>query len=336
MESSIPLSKKLKLEVLGILKAALAIPSTNTDFFLLTLIISLPLFCFLIYYESFLLDILLDIFTSIQALPANHYYFNYFDYWPLGILVRLIPASLNQEFAFKLIRLSLLYLLPLHLLEFFIVLITVDLASKIYTREEERITTLSVRELLRKPPINKDKLRSTFITSVCVLFFSTSTLLGLLWLVVNYYVYWENFFYDVLFAVLYGAAFLALLGKYLEWSALWNMSLVISILEDAYGVEALALAAYFNRGSEKRGLLLMLVFLVWGVVLRLPCLFLGIFGSSDGGYGIVLQVFLLCLGNVFKWVACMIYYYDSKQRILEKKVDEETGLELKQLTDECS
>lgn len=50
------------------------------------------------------------------------------------------------------------------------------------------------------------------------------------------------------------------------------MSIVISILEGIYGAEALALSAYFIRGNHRHGLILMLVFFLWGVSLRLPCL----------------------------------------------------------------
>lgn len=57
---------------------------------------------------------------------------------------------------------------------------------------------------------------------------------------------------------------------------MWNMSLVVSILESVYGVEAVALSAHFSGGNERHGLILMLVF----YVLRLPCLFYGCLGSE--------------------------------------------------------
>ena len=90
-------------------------------------------------------------------------------------------------------------------------------------------------------------------------------------------------------------------------------------------VEAFALSAYFSKRIGRRGLLLMLVFLVWGLSLRLPCLY---FGCYEGGRGIVAQICMFCLGNVLKWVVCTVYFCDCKKRILEKKVDEEVGRDI--------
>jgi Na+-driven multidrug efflux pump len=132
-------------------------------------------------------------------------------------------------------------------------------------------------------------------------------------------------------AVFYGVAFVALLTKYLEWSAMWNMSIVISVLEGISGYEAFALSAYFSKGSERRGLILMIVFFVWGLGLRLPCLY---FGCYEGWLGISVQIRLFCLRNVLKSVVCMVYFYDCKKRILEKKVDEEVGRDVKDVDEE--
>ncbi|KAF5443190.1 hypothetical protein F2P56_035769 [Juglans regia] len=182
--------------------------------------------------------------------------------------------ELRTTFSHQLVQLGFLYLVPFHLLELCTVIVTVDLASKIYA-EDRPILTL--KEMLKKQ--------------------------------------------------IYGARIRALLLKYLEWSAVWNVSIVISVLEGTFGVRAMALSARFNRGSERRGLLLMAVFFVWGLGLRLPCLY---FRCYEGEImGIVAQVGLFCLGNVLKWVACMLYFYDCKKQTLEKKVDVEAGREIK-------
>jgi hypothetical protein len=200
------------------------------------------------------------------------------------------------------------------------VIVTVHLSSKIHA--EERPMTL--KDMIYEP-IYGSRLRGTFITSIYVLYLSTCTLLLLIWLGA-YYVILENSMIDMFFAGLHTLAFLPLLAKYLEWSAMWNMSIVISVLEGIYGDEASALSAYYSKGSEGCGLILMLVFFVWGLGLRLPCLY---FGCYEGGIGIVAQISLVCLGNVLKWVACMLYFYDCKKQILEKKVDEEVGRDIK-------
>ncbi|XP_044490441.1 uncharacterized protein LOC123214627 [Mangifera indica] len=302
--------KNLRLEVFGILKEAVSILCKNINFLIFTIIVSFPLLSFMVYYETFLFKTMVETWDLLS--PRDYSNYNR----PLPY--QLITENMNRDFAYKLIQLGLLYLVPLHLLELFTMLLTIDLASKIYSSEDRPLT---FKEMIEKP-IYKAKLSSTFITSVYVLFLSTCTLLGLIWLVINYSIMLRNFIYNVLFTVIYGAAFVALLMKYLEWSAQWNVSVVISILEKVKGVEALVLSAYLCRGSEKRGRLLMLVFFAWGVCLRLPCLVLGCY---EGGFGMVLQNVFNSLGNVIKWIACMVYFYDCKTRILEKKVDEEVG-----------
>ncbi|XP_022734968.1 uncharacterized protein LOC111288358 [Durio zibethinus] len=306
---------KKKLEMFEILKEAILIPCKNINFIFFEVITSLPLFCFLVYYEILLQTTLLETSQILRTPPG---YINY--NWPIPFHYK----KLNWEFSHRLIQLTLLYLLPLHVLELCSVLVTVDLASKIYAKEK----SLTFKEMIQKP-IQKTRLTGTFITSLYVLLLSTCTLLGLIWLVTNYYVDLGNFVFDVFFDIFYGAAFIVLLIKYLEWTAMWNMSIVISIMEGLYGHEALAFSAYFIRGSERRGLLLMLVFFVWGNGLRLPCLYAICF---EGGNGIIAQISLFCVCNVIKWIACMVYFYDCKVRILEKKVDEERGGKDEQLT----
>ncbi|KAK9276199.1 hypothetical protein L1049_005730 [Liquidambar formosana] len=306
---------KQKLEFFEILKESLVIPCKNINFIIFIFFTSLPFFCFMVFYEIILQTTLVET-SKILTQPPDFY-----DYsWP--VVPTYITRRLTWEFLHRLIQLGLLYMVPLHLLELFNVILTVDLASKIYEGEKP----MTLREMIHKP-IDKARLKGSFITSVYVFFLSTCTLLGLIWLVTNYTIISSSsaFSYD-LFFVVFGVAFVILLAKYLEWSAVWNMSIVISTLEKRYGVEALAVSAYFIRGSKQRGLLLMLVFFAWGIVLRLPCLYAG---CNERGSGIVAQITLFCLGNVMKWVVCMVFFYDCKKRILEKKVDEEEGREVK-------
>ena len=100
------------------------------------------------------------------------------------------------------------------------------------------------------------------------------------------------------------------------------MSLVVSILEGIYGTEALALSSYYSRGSDWCGIILMLVFFVWEMGLRLPCLYIGCY---QRGIGIVAQSSFFCLGTALKWVVCVVYFHSCIERTLEKKVDVEEG-----------
>ncbi|XP_024196509.2 uncharacterized protein LOC112199772 [Rosa chinensis] len=224
-----------------------------------------------------------------------------------------------QMFSNNLIQLGLLYLIPLHLLELCSAFVIVDLASKLGGKGKSGEVSGggSVTRMVR--------FRGTLVTSIWVLFLSTCTVVGSIWLVSVYYVLLRNFgYYNAYCRVLYKAACMALLANYLEWGAIWNMSIVISILENRHGANALMFSAYLSRGRERRqGLVLMLIFGVWGLGLRLACLF---FKCYEGKGGIVAQMGLFCTGNVVKWVAYMIYSYNCKSLISEKRVDVEIGL----------
>ncbi|KAH1239157.1 hypothetical protein GmHk_08G023654 [Glycine max] len=160
---------------------------------------------------------------------------------------------------------------------------------------------MTLKEMVQKP-FDLSKLRGSFVTSVYVLFLTTTHQLGL------------------------RVAFAKVLRMYLEWSAMWNMSLVISVLEGIYGVDAFSSSTYFSRGCHRRGLFLMMIFFAWGHLLRLPCYHVG---GYEQGNAIFVQVGLFCMVNPLKWVACMIYFHDCKERKLKKKTDEESGIDVK-------
>ena len=96
-------------------------------------------------------------------------------------------------------------------------------------------------------------------------------------------------------------------------------------MDGIYAIGALRVSYYLSRGNQKRGLLVMLVFFALGLCLRLSCVSLGCY---KGGYGIFVQIGLLTVLNTLKWVSCMIYFSDCKERKMEKKVDEESGKDL--------
>lgn len=89
-------------------------------------------------------------------------------------------------------------------------------------------------------------------------------------------------------------------------------------MDGEYGAQALGKSAYYVKGSELRGFLLMLVFFLWGFVLRFSSLF---FGWYEKERGVIVQVGLFCVGNVMKWVVCTVYFFDCEAQVLEKKFD---------------
>lgn len=140
-------------------------------------------------------------------------------------------------------------------------------------------------------------------------------------------------------ALIHGTVFIVLAVKFGKWSAGWNMGLVVSVLEEEeedgkggiYGTNALSLSYWYGRGHEKRDLLMMLMFLVCALATRMPCLYSRCSESSNGN-GVLytgLYVGLICVGNVVKWVACVVSYYDCRARVLEKKDDVEIGSKAK-------
>ncbi|KAH0991639.1 hypothetical protein GBA52_003122 [Prunus armeniaca] len=334
MESNL-IMKNQKLEAFGILRKALIISTRNTNFFIFTILTSFPLFCFLVYYESSLQKSLVEISKILNPPHKHNNFIGYNAYFNLSWSIPLdIATKLNKEFPYELTHLGLLYLVPLHLLKLSTVIVIVHLASKIYT--EEIPTTMTFKEMVHRP-FGKTRLKGAFVTYVYVLFLSTCTLLGLAWLGITYYALFRDFsFMDdrvsyalfrnfsftddrVSYAVLCWPSFVALLTMYLAWSSVWNVSVVISILEGTRGIKAFGQAIYLTSGCEWKGFILMLIFCAWEVGLRLPCLYIGSY--ERGNYiGLVAQVSLFCFGNVLKWVACMIYFYDCKNRALEKKL----------------
>ncbi|KAM2330644.1 hypothetical protein ACFX1X_021447 [Malus domestica] len=292
MESNLVM-KNQKLGTSDILRQALIIPARNIKFFIFAILASLPLFCFLIYYEPHLQKIMVE--TSKILNPPREADINgYLTYFGLSWSIPIdISRKLNQDFPNELFYLEFLYLVPLHILYLVTAIPIVYLGSKIHT-EESPVMTL--KDMVKKP-FDKKRLKGTFVTYFYVLVLSSCTLLGLTWLGITYYAVLRNFeHFDALFyAVLCWPAFVGLLAMFSAWSAVWNMSIVISILEGGSGIKVFGEAIYLSSGSEWRGFILMLIFFAWEV-----CLF--------------------CFGNVLKWIVCIVYFYDCKNRALEKKL----------------
>ncbi|XP_030497089.1 uncharacterized protein LOC115712840 [Cannabis sativa] len=305
---------QVELEAIDVLKKAFKILAKNSNFIILTILTSLPFWSFLVYYETTLQDFITQTSDILEQRPEYT-----FREWPIPFD---IVDLLDKNFWYELIKLCFLYLVPLHLLELITVIVIVDFSSKIYTKDTQSLT---LKNMVQQPFCGA-KLKGSLVTLIYVVFFSTCNLLGLIWLVTIYYcTMLGNPLYDVLSGLVFGTVFVLLLGKYLEWNAMWSMSVVISILEEFYGVEAIALSVYFSKGNERRGFVLMLVFFVLGQCLRLSWfLFYDSYGIEQSELSIVPQICLVffCLGNVLKWVSCVVYYFDCKNRILVKKVYE--------------
>ncbi|KAF4395511.1 hypothetical protein G4B88_010975 [Cannabis sativa] len=174
--------------------------------------------------------------------------------------------------------------------------------------------------------IEKVRLRATFVTFLYVVFLSTCTLLGLFFtpersgIVLNNFERVSSLGFNLFHHLIYGSNLLFLVIIYLPWCAIWNLGLVISILEGICGIKALGSAAYLSLRNTQNGVGLVLIFIIWELGLRALCLY---FGCYKTWFGIIGLISLLCLGNSLKWASFVVYFQDCIWRVSKKKTGEE-------------
>ncbi|XP_010551562.1 PREDICTED: uncharacterized protein LOC104822136 [Tarenaya hassleriana] len=343
-----------KLEFLDILKQSARLLRCNTSLLIWVFFSSVPLFSFLIFFELSLQNTLYH--ASLYLSRHQRYSSWSYYYYSYG---KSMPGS-GGAVVWPMFQTCLLYLFPYQFLNLFTTTTVVAASSAVYTSDEPMGLPILAR---RSVEICRNRLRGCLITSLYVLLFSTSVLFGFIFTATNYY-YWaflfgqydysyvlidlhgeESYHYNwpygqgdltklllhISVVLLHGAAFVVLSAKLSKWSAGWNMGLVVSVLEvgseeeAVYGSDALSLSACYGRGHERQGLWLMLVFFVNALVLRLPCFYSDCSASRTGVYYTCAYAGLICAGNAFKWVACVLFYHESRTRALKKKADLEVG-----------
>ncbi|RVX15600.1 hypothetical protein CK203_009322 [Vitis vinifera] len=208
----------------------------------------------------------------------------FFDFYETPL--GLIERAI-EEVSHKLL-LGFIYLGVVHFLDFLNTVAIVDSASIIHKGE----TPMNLMDMLCRP-MKEIRFKGPLITSIYTF-------------------------------ILASFVFLALLIKSVEWSAIWNMSIVISVLEEKHGDVALVLSSYHSRGSRQFGSLFMLVFFVWSFALRGSCLYMGWSGGGNGIRITSAYVGLVCLGNTMKWLVFVVYLHNCKNQRLER-VDPEVG-----------
>ncbi|KAL6187461.1 hypothetical protein ACLB2K_038860 [Fragaria x ananassa] len=98
-----------------------------------------------------------------------------------------------------------------------------------------------------------------------------------------------------------------------EFSAWWQVALVVSVLEeDKLQFDAFFTSAKLRKGNRFTGFVLMLLYFGWRSLPNLLGLKRWSF-TSGVAYAFVDRG-LFCLGEVMNWVACTIYYHDCKNR----------------------
>ncbi|KAK3183494.1 hypothetical protein Dsin_030780 [Dipteronia sinensis] len=315
MEKSQIITKE-KLQFSGMMKEALRIPFKNPNFILFFLLASLSLFFFLVLSEIIFLQSLIQILDLLMETFARlhgdyGYYTNFYGWQPMYSIREMI-GNVSE------IRLlsSLLLLGIIHLLDLVNTIITVYAASVIYAGEANN--PMGLKQIICTP-ITKVGFKGPLITSVYALLLSSLAFLGMLSLAMNMY-----FATDYFLILVFGMPLMVLLTKHIEWSGIWNMGTVISILEEKHGDVAIWVSAYLSKGCRKSGFLLAFVFFAWKIALRLSCFYY--LQSHKGRIGLnVLEVIggkvcLVCVGNFMMWVGFVVYYYDCKNAISREEV----------------
>jgi len=314
MKNSQTMMEEKQLGFFDLLKESLKIPFRNPNLIIFAFFSSLPFFSFLIMYETVFQQTMIK--TLKDILKERTSPFDVFDYYYAtpGATERLIEGISSKFFL-----LCLIYLGILHLLDLFSMIAIVDIASMIYKGDRK---AMNLKDMLSRC-IKETRIKGPLITSIYALLLDSLISVGLVSTVMYIYLGSIASFFSMVFSLV----FIILLSKYIEWSAVWNMGILISILEEKHGDVALIISAYLSRGSRQLGFLLMLVYFAWRFALRLGCVYVG---WDKGGSGVAVTVVhasLVCLAKMWLWLIFMVYLYDCKKKRLREKIDAEGGQE---------
>lgn len=341
-----------QLKSVEILRSALKTFTSNTKFMLLMILSILPFFVFMVLHE---IKLQKSIFFYARLISLRGPKTIYLTAYPLESLLNNTASNSlktrqllhygnfissyyydeysqvneRREFLSNILQLSVFYLFLYPFLGFFSMILTMKVAVNVHgLHAEEKPATL--REVVRQ----KINLKGPLITYICVHLLSFMTLIGFFWIVANHQLFTSklyafyiiesiDFWLNILSIAVHSVIFLGLLYKYLEWSAFWNMGIMVSVLEEHSGITALGMSDYYGKHCKKIGFQLMLGFFVFGNILRLPCLYAGLCNGSVPGVLITSTVMMLVsLGILVKWVSFLLYFYYCKQQTMEKKVDD--------------
>jgi hypothetical protein len=314
MKNSQTMMEEKQLGFFDLLKESLKTPFRNPNLIIFAFFSSLPLFSFLIMYETVFQQTMIKTLKDILKERTSHFdVLDYYDAIP-GATERLIEGISSEFFL-----LCLIYLGILHLLDLFSMIAIVDIASMIYKGDRK---AMNLKDMLCTC-IKETRIKGPLITSIYALLLDSLISVGLVSTVMYIFLGSIASFFSMVFALV----FIGLLSKYIEWSAVWNMGILISILEEKHGDVALIISAYLSRGSRQRGFLLMLVYFLWRFALRLGCVYVG---WDKGGSGVAVTAVhasLVCLAKMWLWLIFMVYFYDCKKKRLHEKIDVEGGQE---------
>ncbi|KAF8040498.1 hypothetical protein BT93_B2659 [Corymbia citriodora subsp. variegata] len=287
------------------IKLAVRLAYRNPTFVVSSALASLPLFLVMLTHELAILRIFTDASSQLKLVS------------PYSSQRLHIASGLIQETFVMVLRASLLYSVPALLLNLLTAVTTVHSSSTILA--EGRSACL--RDML-KNSIAKTRWKWPLITSTLVSFFSLIS-----WVCIVSLAAVGGFFAPgkTLYLSICGLILVVAMAKWLEYRAVWDVAIVLSISEDKNVFEALSMASSITKGSRTRGCVLMLLNFAW-------CFGLGALGfyargsfSAKSTLVAAAETWLVCAGKVLKWVVCVVYCHDCKRRCSRDKVDLEGG-----------
>nr|VDC61976.1 unnamed protein product [Brassica rapa] len=162
------------LEFIDVLKRARKLLCGNINLLLFLFICSLPLFCFLIFFE-------LSLQTTV--LVASEYFSREVKFWGYYYTAPRDHALLKNLISL-LLQTFLFYLFPYSLLDLLTTTTIVSASSLVYTSEEE---PLGLNQLVRRTVgICRKRIEGCLITSLYILLMSTSVFFGFFFAAANY------------------------------------------------------------------------------------------------------------------------------------------------------
>ncbi|XP_030513591.1 uncharacterized protein LOC115727508 [Rhodamnia argentea] len=300
--------KSTYLHTSDMIKLAIRLAYRNPTFAVFSVLASLPLFLIMLTHELAIHCIFADASSRLRLVSSYS-------------SQRLhIASGLIQETLVKFLQASLLYSVPALLLNLLTAVTTVHSSSTIFA--EGRSACLL--DML-KDSINKTRWKWPLITSTLVSFYSLVS-----WVCIVSWGGIGSFFASgkALHLSIWGLISVVAMAKWLEYRAVWDVAIVLSISEDKGVFEALSTASSITKGSRIRGCVLMLLNFTWwfgpavlGFYVRRRC-------SAQSTYAVAVAVAeagLVCAGKVVKWVVCVVYCHDCKRRSSRGKVVLEGG-----------
>lgn len=320
-----PAPEQIKLWFLGtfaIIVSAVKIPFRNPNFIIFTLITSIPLFFITLiprlpYIQNQLINLFTHALIQLNILTVTYQTIN---------TKHLINVSRAVEPITQFLKVYLV-----DLVNFFTALTTIYASSTIHTSNGDHKASMGLRDLL-KNSVTKTRWRNAVLTFIAISIVCNTFLPDVLsWINAQSLLSsWcgNSLVLKALHFIVLAVAF----AKWVEYTAWWNLSVVVSILEleEQRGFRAFSTSSQLMKGNKQRGYVLMLLLYSVPSIDRPTrmcpkyCSELGyaisccdLTGPSFRNEDIAYEYFiasLLCLRKVMTWMVYTVYYFDCKNR----------------------